>query len=351
MGTAREELVRELEALRVKMGTPSLRSIAVATGCSHTTVAKLLSPDQALPSWARVSTIAVFLEGNVDHVRHLWVAARREAGNTQGVPVTAGTATDDSRQLVIYHSQLYVLIVCALVVVTIGGALSREAGWLLSVGVQLAAYFGAVVVAVGLRSRYRPDSRGPMMWFATSSGCTVVAEALQILAPHITTTAPLTLLSDVLYLSSRVLLIACLTVYLHNRSTVAIGPWVRLGIGWTPVIWLCGILTCFLLMSGHIENFGRPEIVQLVVNAFYLTFDIQFAVLASVVLFKYAPKRGPFFLMLLVGTSLLISDTAWNLLGPTTAPTPFTVGVAYVVAGTLMLVIALNPDLRSARAD
>lgn len=349
MSTAREELVRELEVLRVNAGTPSLRSIALATGCSHTTVAKLLSADQALPSWSRVSTIAVFLEGNVDHVRHLWIAARREAGTGEGVTATS-TATDDSRRLVAYYSQLYAMIACTIIVVTIGGALTREAGWLLSVIVQLVGYLGAAVTALFLRPRYRPDTRVPMMWFAVSAGCTVLAEALQILAVHVTTTAPLTMLSDVLYLSSRVLLIVCLTVYLRNRSTVAIGPWVRLGIGWTPVIWLCAILTCFLLMSGHIKTFARPDIIQLVVNAFYLTFDIQFAVLASVVLLKYAPKRGPFFLMLLIGTSLLISDIAWNLLGPTTAPTPFTVGVGYVLAGTLMLAISLNPDLRSAPA-
>jgi hypothetical protein len=85
-----ERLCTELRVLRRTCGDPSLRTIAKATGASHTTVGNLLN-GASCPSWEVVSRVVGHLGGDPVRFKKLWVAVRDLA---DPLPEAAGTGDD-----------------------------------------------------------------------------------------------------------------------------------------------------------------------------------------------------------------------------------------------------------------
>ncbi len=82
------ELVDALHDLHHRAGWPSLRALAEAGGCSHTTVSRAFSSAR-LPPWGLVEVLVEAMHGNPAELRELWLAATR--GDT-GAPSAAQIA-------------------------------------------------------------------------------------------------------------------------------------------------------------------------------------------------------------------------------------------------------------------
>jgi tetratricopeptide (TPR) repeat protein len=78
----RRDLDQALHDLHAQAGRPSLRTLAAAAGCSHTTVSHVFSAAR-LPTWGVVELIAEAMDGDVAELRRLWVLA---AGATPAAP-------------------------------------------------------------------------------------------------------------------------------------------------------------------------------------------------------------------------------------------------------------------------
>ncbi|HQR26432.1 MAG TPA: AAA family ATPase [Nocardioides sp.] len=68
------ELNDALHDLHHRVGWPSLRVLARAAGCSHTTVSAVFSSPR-LPSWGVVEVLVEAMDGDVGHFHALWLAA------------------------------------------------------------------------------------------------------------------------------------------------------------------------------------------------------------------------------------------------------------------------------------
>ena len=77
----RRELVDALHRLHHEAGWPSLRSLAVEAGCSHTTVSSVFSSPR-LPSWGVLELIVEAMGGDVAEFHVLWLAASGPEGAT-----------------------------------------------------------------------------------------------------------------------------------------------------------------------------------------------------------------------------------------------------------------------------
>ena len=86
---ARRELVDALHRLHHEVGWPSLRSLAIEAGCSHTTVSSVFSSPR-LPSWGVLELIVEAMRGDVAEFHRLWLAASGPEGATP--PSTARIA-------------------------------------------------------------------------------------------------------------------------------------------------------------------------------------------------------------------------------------------------------------------
>ena len=75
----RRDLVAALHALHHRAGWPSLRTLAQEAGCSHTTVSAVFSSSR-LPSWGLLELLVEAMDGDVTHVRELWIAASAPSG-------------------------------------------------------------------------------------------------------------------------------------------------------------------------------------------------------------------------------------------------------------------------------
>ena len=81
---AHRDLVDALHALHHEAGWPSLRTLARATGVSHTTVSKTFST-AALPSWGTLELLVQVMDGDVARFHALWVSATEPTvGTAQG---------------------------------------------------------------------------------------------------------------------------------------------------------------------------------------------------------------------------------------------------------------------------
>src|SRR5215211_7235620 len=67
-------LFEALHALHHRAGWPSLRDMARAVGCSHTTVSVAFS-EPRLPRWCLLELIVETLGGDTDEFQRLWLAA------------------------------------------------------------------------------------------------------------------------------------------------------------------------------------------------------------------------------------------------------------------------------------
>jgi tetratricopeptide (TPR) repeat protein len=83
-GTHRD-LVTELHELHHRAGWPSLRTLARATGVSHTTVSKTFS-QRALPAWGTLELLVETMRGDTGRFHDLWLAASTP---TNGAPAPA----------------------------------------------------------------------------------------------------------------------------------------------------------------------------------------------------------------------------------------------------------------------
>lgn len=98
-----QALFDALHDLHHRAGWPSLRTMAKAAGCSHTTVSVTFS-EPRLPRWGLLELIVETLDGDVDRFHQLWMAASEagdepDAGMAEaGVPAPA-TAALPPRQL------------------------------------------------------------------------------------------------------------------------------------------------------------------------------------------------------------------------------------------------------------
>lgn len=68
------DLVLALHELHRRAGWPSLRTLARAAGCSHTTVSSAFSSPR-LPAWGLVELLGEAMQGDVAELRALWLAA------------------------------------------------------------------------------------------------------------------------------------------------------------------------------------------------------------------------------------------------------------------------------------
>ena len=83
----RRDLDRALHDLHDQAGRPSLRTLAAAAGCSHTTVSHVFSAAR-LPTWGVVELLAEAMDGDVAELRRLWVLA---AGTGPAAPAAPPT--------------------------------------------------------------------------------------------------------------------------------------------------------------------------------------------------------------------------------------------------------------------
>lgn len=68
------DLVEALHRLHSEAGRPSLRRLARAAGCSHTTLSHVFSQPH-LPAWAPLEALVIALSGDLTQFRELWLAA------------------------------------------------------------------------------------------------------------------------------------------------------------------------------------------------------------------------------------------------------------------------------------
>ena len=71
---AHRELIDALHDLHHRAGWPSLRRLAAAAGCSHTTVSKAFST-RALPAWGTLELLVEAMEGDTTAFHNLWLHA------------------------------------------------------------------------------------------------------------------------------------------------------------------------------------------------------------------------------------------------------------------------------------
>ncbi|MET1059478.1 MAG: AAA family ATPase [Nocardioides sp.] len=71
---SQRDLVDALHHLHHRAGWPSLRVLAGAAGCSHTTISKVFSSAR-LPTWGVIEVVVEAMDGDVAQFRRLWLAA------------------------------------------------------------------------------------------------------------------------------------------------------------------------------------------------------------------------------------------------------------------------------------
>ncbi|HEY0642923.1 MAG TPA: AAA family ATPase, partial [Nocardioides sp.] len=98
---ARRELADALHDLHHRAGWPSLRRLASAAGCSHTTVSKVFS-STALPSWGTLELLVEAMDGDTADFHELWLAASDPNGG-RAAPAETGIAGRRSELAVVRH--------------------------------------------------------------------------------------------------------------------------------------------------------------------------------------------------------------------------------------------------------
>src|SRR3954452_21149026 len=84
------DLVDALHDLHHRAGWPSLRVLAGAAACSHTTVSAVFSSPR-LPSWGVLELLVEAMDGNVADVQQLWLDASAGDGvRAEAAPALAG---------------------------------------------------------------------------------------------------------------------------------------------------------------------------------------------------------------------------------------------------------------------
>jgi tetratricopeptide (TPR) repeat protein len=86
---AHRELSEALHDLHHRAGWPSLRTLAKASGCSHTTVSKALS-EPRLPSWGVLELLVEAMDGEVERFHRLWLEAGAASSGERAPPQLAG---------------------------------------------------------------------------------------------------------------------------------------------------------------------------------------------------------------------------------------------------------------------
>ena len=89
------DLIDALHDLHHRAGWPSLRRLAIAAGCSHTTVSKAFS-STALPTWGTLELLVEAMDGDATSFHALWLAASSPAAAHPAPPATriAGRRTE-----------------------------------------------------------------------------------------------------------------------------------------------------------------------------------------------------------------------------------------------------------------
>jgi hypothetical protein len=90
---AQHDLVDALHELHHRAGWPSLRTLAKAAGCSHTTVSTVFSSPR-LPSWGLLELIVEHLDGDVALFHRLWVEAGPTGSTTRTPTQLAGRTSE-----------------------------------------------------------------------------------------------------------------------------------------------------------------------------------------------------------------------------------------------------------------
>jgi hypothetical protein len=83
------DLVGALHDLHHRAGWPSLRTLAKAAGCSHTTVSTVFSSPR-LPTWGVLELLVEAMDGQVAEFRTLWLAATEDQPGAPAPPGLAG---------------------------------------------------------------------------------------------------------------------------------------------------------------------------------------------------------------------------------------------------------------------
>ncbi|HEU5035415.1 MAG TPA: AAA family ATPase [Nocardioides sp.] len=88
-----QDLVEALHALHHRSGWPSLRTLARAAGCSHTTVSTVFSAPR-LPSWGVLELVVEAMDGEVAEFHRLWLAASEPSGQVTAAAGIAGRRSE-----------------------------------------------------------------------------------------------------------------------------------------------------------------------------------------------------------------------------------------------------------------
>lgn len=189
------QLVLALHDLHRRAGWPSLRTLARAAGCSHTTVSSAFSSTR-LPAWGLVELLGEAMQGDVAELRALWLAASEGTTAARHPPELAGRRTELARvrrHLTSGHGLLLVVGEAGMgktslasaavelerpeVVVTEGSCL------------RLSTEVPLLPVADALRSAFAVDG-GRWLEAALASCAPYVAGSLQHLLPDLAATGP-----------------------------------------------------------------------------------------------------------------------------------------------------------------
>src|SRR4051794_36763221 len=90
---AHRDLNEALHDLHHRAGWPSLRAMAKAAGCSHTTISAVFSGPK-LPTWGVLELVVEAMDGDVEQFHRLWVEAGAGDSTGPSAPRLAGRSAE-----------------------------------------------------------------------------------------------------------------------------------------------------------------------------------------------------------------------------------------------------------------
>ena len=99
---AHRELIDALHDLHHRAGWPSLRRLAAAAGCSHTTVSKAFST-RALPAWGTLELLVEAMEGDTTAFHNLWLHASAPTAVGSEPPIASIAGRRDELAALLRH--------------------------------------------------------------------------------------------------------------------------------------------------------------------------------------------------------------------------------------------------------
>jgi len=184
------DLNEALHGLHHRAGWPSLRALARAAGCSHTTVSHVFSSPR-LPRWGVLELLVEIMDGDVDEVRRLWLAASEPetADAPTAAPLAGRRAERDVVRRHLAGGSGLLLVVgeggigkSALVSAAAGDA--HQVRLVVGRGLRLSSDIPFLPVAAALRAAFAVED-GAWLASALSAAPAYVTESLTRLLPEL----------------------------------------------------------------------------------------------------------------------------------------------------------------------